>query len=207
MLIVISLSAVIFFSSTSIAWGLTLATPQLLVLSNIAMNFATLAILGLPMSFFVFTVTSIPQFWQCLPPSWSSNKCLTPIISIISSILLGLIACIFLAAPFFISIAFGAPAFITTSYLSWSASNISFLTLTSLFILPFIVFATNHLVVEIYIYNSQSSIDKTSFGANKTKSSELACTYKPGILGTDIISETENLLSIVPQERSNHENY
>ena len=203
MLIVISLSAVIFFSSTSIAWGLTLATPQLLILSNIAMNFATLAILGLPMSFFVFTVTSIPQFWQCLPPSWLPSKYLTPIIPIISSILLGLIACIFLAAPFFISIAFGAPAFITTSYLSWSASNISFLTLTSLFILPLIVFATHHLVVEVYIYNNQPLAGGKSSVLSEYESSIFTNTSKSGIARTSTISEKEHLLDEVIKERSN----
>ena len=151
-IIFLVLSAIIFFCSTATVWGIILGIPQLLALPPVGMNFATLAILGIPMTFFMLLVSpfftditnyhfnrpkNISHIDETLRPMEEEYNAKNLIISILYNtiiypILAGVVACFLLAGPFFIAIASGAPAFITTSYLSWSASNIAFLGLIGL---------------------------------------------------------------------------
>ena len=123
---------VAFFSLTATTYYLTLAIPSIFLLTPMAMNFAILGVMGL-------AVTSEVILYTLEQESLGGAM-----LCILGSPFFGLIGSLLYAIPFFIAIACGAPAFITTSYLSWSAANIAVLTYASLFFLGFIIsFASN----------------------------------------------------------------
>ena len=112
-----------FFILTALTYYIALAMPSIFLLTPTAMNFALLGVMGIAAGIcgvFDYLLTSGPY---------------GAVLGAITSPFTGLYMSIVYAIPFFIAIACGAPAFITTSYLSWSAANISILSLSGLIFL------------------------------------------------------------------------
>ena len=119
----ILISIASYFTLTALGYYLALAMPSIFLLTPTAMNFAILGVMGL-----AFAIYAVPEFLL----TYGLDEAVT---GVIMSPFIGVLGSVLLAAPFFIAIACGAPAFITTSYLSWSAANISILSFSGLIFL------------------------------------------------------------------------
>ena len=116
-------SIALYFTLTALGYYLALAMPSIFLLTPTAMNFAILGVMGLACAI----STPLELLLEGGPVGAAAGVIMSPFSGALGSVLL--------AAPFFIAIACGAPAFITTSYLSWSAANISILSLSGLIFL------------------------------------------------------------------------
>ena len=121
--ITILISIALYFTLTALGYYLVLAMPSIFLLTPTAMNFAILGVMGL-----AFAISTVLDDLLESGPGGA-------VVGVIMSPFYGALGSVLLAAPFFIAIACGAPAFITTSYLSWSAANISILSLSGLIFL------------------------------------------------------------------------
>ena len=125
--ITILISIALYFTLTALGYYLALAMPSIFLLTPTAMNFALLGVMGL-----AYTIQWVFGYLISFGPEKS-------VLDAIMAPLNGLVASILYSIPFFIAIACGAPAFITTSYLSWSAANITLLTYSALIFLSGII--------------------------------------------------------------------
>ena len=151
------------FIVTALTYYIALAMPSIFLLTPTAMNFALLGVMGIAAGIcgvFDYLLTSGPY---------------GAVLGAITSPFTGLYMSIVYAIPFFIAIACGAPAFITTSYLSWSAANISILTYSALSFLTGIIFLACNV--------GDISIDSSEFNGGvqlKSFNTQRSQTYREG---------------------------
>ena len=178
--------SIFFFIASPIVWGFSFAFPTLASLSPAAFAWAAFGILLLPAAILTFIIVSIvPEFWKELGG-------FTPILALIFSIVFSIILFITFAAPFFIAIACGAPAIISASFLSWSATNITLLTYPSLLL----ACAFGYLVASPFLDNKTDN--KSNFsreGSNIPLKSDTLSDRDNGNKGFQQLREPERALA------------
>ena len=153
-----------FFTLTSLTYYLALAMSSIFLLTPTAMNFAILGVIGL--AYAINTV--FEESLKSGPSGFIASSVCSPVIGLLGSIIF--------AIPFFIAIACGAPTFITTSYLSWSAANISILTLCALgFLGGVISLAANHGGLSISSSEFNGGGQYKSFNTPQSQSCRFYC--------------------------------
>ncbi len=140
----------LYFTLSSITYGLLLVMPTIAALSSVATYFATVGVMGLSCALLILPISLL-----FTPFCIDNQKRL--LFLFFTLFIIPISISLVLAVPFFISILAGAPAFITSSFLSLSAANISYLTAGTL-----IVSGVASKIITYEISNSHESNDEKS---------------------------------------------